>query len=317
MGRRLDFVVEEDASGQRVDRFLAGRLPGESRASIQRLIESGEVQREGKRVKPSARLRPGDRLRVHFPDPVPTELVPEAVPIKVLYEDASLLVIEKPPGMVVHPGAGVRSGTLVHALLGREPRLSSIGGKERPGIVHRLDRETSGLMLVAREDSAHRALAEQFATRQVHKIYQALVWGHPVPSRDRIEEPVGRDPSSRTRMAVRPAGGRSALTEYRVREVIGPFSLLEIRILTGRTHQIRVHLKHRGHPVVGDSRYGGIALTRLRSESVKEALAEFGRLALHAATLEFRHPIGGERLRFHAPLPPDFARLLDRLRSLR
>jgi len=219
--------------------------------------------------------------------------------------------------MVVHPGAGLRSGTLVHALLGRGGSLSGAGGPERPGIVHRLDRETSGVLVVARNNRTHRALSEQFASRQVGKIYHTLVWGSPDPPADRIEVPLGRHLVVRTRMAVRHGGGRPAITEYRTLEKLGSFTFLEVRILTGRTHQIRVHLRHRGHPVAGDKRYGGIGFGILRPPGLRQVLEEFGRLALHASVLEFRHPATGEKLHFRAPLPPDFALLLDRLREAR
>jgi 23S rRNA pseudouridine1911/1915/1917 synthase len=191
-----------------------------------------------------------------------------------------------------------------------------VGGEERPGIVHRLDRETSGLLVVARNDSAHRNLSSQFSQREVSKVYLTLVWGEPVPARGRIEASLGRHPVARTRMAVRSAGGRSAITEYETLERMAGFAFLTVRILTGRTHQIRVHLKHRGHPVVGDSEYGGHRFHAIGRPELREPLAAFGRLALHAHRLEFRHPDTAEPLRFEAPLPADFALLLERLRAV-
>jgi 23S rRNA pseudouridine1911/1915/1917 synthase len=253
---------------------------------------------------------------VEIPESVPSGLVPEPIPLTVIHEDRDLLVVFKPAGMVVHPGAGVRTGTLVHALLARSQTLSSIGGEDRPGIVHRLDRDTSGLLVVARNDVAHRALSREFAGRRVGKVYLALVWGSPVPSRGRIDVPLGRHPTARTRVAVRPAGGRQAVTDYRVIEFLGPLSMVEVKILTGRTHQIRVHLRHRGHPVVGDTRYGGSHFRQIRDLPLRSALEDFGHLALHATLLEFRHPSTGERMRFQAPLPADFELLLQRLRVL-
>ena len=317
MERNLALVVDESEDRPRLDLFLARRLPDASRSSIRRWILSGDVSLEGRRLKPSSRLRPGDRIVLAIPAPKPSHLIPEPIPVRVLHEDADLLVVLKPAGMVVHPGAGVRSGTLVHALLAREDSLSHVGGEERPGIVHRLDRDTSGLLVVARNNAAHRSLSSQFAARRVGKIYLALVWGTPDPPKGRIEAPLGRHPTVRTRIAIRPVGGREAVTEFRTLETLGSFTFLEVRILTGRTHQIRVHLRHLGHPVVGDTRYGGSGFRQLRSPRLREVLEAFGRLALHASVLEFVHPSTGVALRFHAPLPDDFERLLSRLREAR
>ena len=316
MRRTVELVVE-GGGRTRLDRYLMTRLQGESRTSIQRLILGGHVRLEGKHLKPSAFLRPGDRIRVEFPDPVPSHLTPESIPLEIVHRDPSFLVISKAPGMVVHPGAGRRTGTLVNALLALQGGLSQVGGEERPGIVHRLDRETSGLLVVARTDTAHRNLSAQFSQREVTKIYLTLVWGEPVPSRGRIDAALGRHPVSRTRMTVREAGGRKAVTEYEALERMAGFTFLKVRILTGRTHQIRVHLKHLGHPVAGDSEYGGNRFTAVKRPELREPLVAFGRLALHAHRLEFRHPDTGEPLRFEAPLPADFELLLERLRGLR
>jgi 23S rRNA pseudouridine1911/1915/1917 synthase len=309
----MRWIVEAQGA-VRLDRYLMDHLTGESRTSIQRLILDGHVRLEGKPLKPSYRIRPGDSLTVEIPDAAPSPLLPEPIPLDIVHRDPSFLVLVKPAGMVVHPGAGRKTGTLVHALLALEGPLSRVGGEERPGIVHRLDRDTSGLLVVARSDEAHRDLSAQFAGRKVTKIYRALVWGTPAPSRGRIEAPLGRHPIVRTRMAVRSAG-RVAVTEYESVERLGPFTLLQVRILTGRTHQIRVHLKHKGHPVAGDSEYGGDRFSSLRRESARAAAEEFGRLALHAERLEFDHPVTGERLRFEAALPSDFERLLSLLRK--
>ncbi|HEV8376963.1 MAG TPA: RluA family pseudouridine synthase [Candidatus Polarisedimenticolia bacterium] len=309
-------LIVEGAGNPRLDRYLMEHLSGESRTSIQRLILEGHVHLEDKSLKPSTRVRSGDRLLVEIPDPVPSPLSPEAIPLDILHRDPSFLVVLKPSGMVVHPGAGRKTGTLVHALLALEGSWSSLGGEERPGIVHRLDRDTSGLLVVARNDEAHRNLSAQFASRRVTKIYQALVWGTPAPARGRIDAPLGRHPVVRTRMSVRKTGGRVAISEYESIERLGPFTLLQVRILTGRTHQIRVHLKHAGHPVVGDLEYGGARFSSLRREPERKAAEAFGRLALHAQHLEFLHPVTGEPMRFEAPLPPDFALLLARLRKL-
>jgi len=254
---------------------------------------------------------------VEFPDAVPSHLTPEIIPLEIVHQDAGFLVISKPSGMVVHPGAGRRTGTLVNALLALQGGLSGVGGAERPGIVHRLDRETSGLLVVARTDAAHRHLSAQFSQRQVTKTYLALVWGEPVPARGRIDAAIGRHPVSRTRMTVRASGGRSAITEYETLERMAGFAFMKVHILTGRTHQIRVHFKHRGHPVVGDSEYGGNRFSSIKRPDLRDPLVAFGRLALHAQRLEFRHPDSGAPLRFEAPLPADFSLLLERLRGLR
>jgi 23S rRNA pseudouridine1911/1915/1917 synthase len=307
-------LVVEDPQELRLDRYLQQRLPDQSRAAIQRLIQGGHVLLAGKPARPSARVHPGDPIAIEFPDAPPETLVPEAIPLQIVHQDPAFLVVSKPAGLVVHPGAGRRTGTLVHALLGLGGNLSSAGGSSRPGIVHRLDRETSGLLVVARDDAAHRNLAAQFEARTVVKIYDAVVWGRPAPSRGRIEAPLGRHPVARTRMAVR-AGGRSAITQYVSMESLGAFTRLEVRILTGRTHQIRVHLKHLGHPIVGDREYGGARYASVRDPALRLALEHFDRLALHARRLEFQHPRSGEPLRFEAPLPADFAGLLHGLQG--
>jgi 23S rRNA pseudouridine1911/1915/1917 synthase len=314
--KRVELVVGPD-EGSRLDLFLLQRLAGHSRTSVKRLIDAGLVRRDGKPVKPSTRLHPGEQLTVEMPGPVNPRLQPEAIPLDILCQDPNFLVIAKPPGLVVHPGAGRRSGTLVNALLSLEGEISRMGGEERPGIVHRLDRETSGVLVVARNDAAHRNLAAQFAARQVTKIYLALVWGNPAPVRGRIEAPLGRHPVVRTRMSVRRAGGRPAVTEYETLQSFRNFSLLRVRILTGRTHQIRVHLKHLGHPVVGDTVYGGSRFSVVRDARTREALESFGRLALHALRLEFDDPASGQRRSFEAPPPADFERLARDLGGLR
>ena len=315
MARRVELVVR-DPQELRLDLYLMEHLPDQSRASIQRLIQSGRVLLAGKAARPAARVRDGDPIVIEIPDPAPEHLVPEPIPLQIVHADPAFLVVSKPAGLVVHPGAGRKTGTLVHALLSLGVGLSTAGGSGRPGIVHRLDRETSGLLVVARNDAAHRNLAAQFEARKVLKLYDALVWGRPAPARGRIEAPLGRHPVARTRMAVR-AGGRSAITEYRMVESLGALALLEVRILTGRTHQIRVHMKHLGHPIFGDAEYGGARRGSLRDAGVRAALEGFDRLALHARRLEFQHPRSGEPLRFEASLPEDFAELLRRLRELR
>jgi 23S rRNA pseudouridine1911/1915/1917 synthase len=239
----------------------------------------------------------------------------EAIPLEVVHEDARLLVVDKPAGLSVHPGAGRPSGTLVNALLHRVRDLSGVGGVLRPGIVHRLDRGTSGLMVVAKDDEAHRALAAQFAARTVEKEYLAVVHGVPSPREGVIAAAIGRDPVHRQRMSVRSARGRAARSSYRVEEVLDGAALLRVRIHTGRTHQIRVHLASIGHPLAGDATYGGTRAPSSRRPSARAALSSFPRPALHAARLSFTHPDGGQRVSFGAPLPEDLRTLLASLRG--
>ncbi len=306
--QRLEIQVSGEKD--RLDRFLAAQVPELSRSAAQRLIEAGQVTVNGEPVKASYKTRPGDRVVVLLPGDEPLKLVAEAIPLQIVYEDTDLLVVDKPAGMVVHPAPGHSSGTLVNALLARYPELAVAGG-DRPGIVHRLDRDTSGLIVVARNDRTRRALQRQFKERQVHKAYVALLEGHLQPAWGRIEAPIGRDPHHRQRMTVLP-GGREALTEYHVLEqfahtvgpVAGDYSLVEAEPLTGRTHQIRVHFASIGHPVVGDAVYG-----RRRSRLAVP------RQFLHARRLAFKHPRTGQRLEFEAPLPDDLAPILALLRE--
>jgi 23S rRNA pseudouridine1911/1915/1917 synthase len=243
----------------------------------------------------------------------PSTLVPEAIPLDILYEDADLVVINKPAGMVVHPGAGARTGTLVHALLARGENWSTIGGEERPGIVHRLDRGTSGVMIAARNDRAHRHLSAQFKERTVEKIYVALVWGDVRNARFRIDAPLGRDTVNRKKISSRTSHARSALTEFVVTARFEGFTLLDALPRTGRTHQIRAHLQGAGHPIVGDGTYGGDRWRALGPSRLRKTLSEFHRLALHARRLSFDHPTSGERLSFEASLPIDFEHLVREL----
>ncbi len=316
-GRRHRVQAGEADQGQRLDAFLAHRLAGRSRTEVARWIRSGLVTLDGRPARASHRLAAGEWVEVREPEAAPSLLIPQPMDLEVLHEDDQILVLVKPPGLVVHPGAGVHSGTLVHALLARGERWSTIGGEVRPGIVHRLDRATSGVMVVARTDAAHRSLAAQFKDRTVEKSYTALVIGRPEAPRGLIDAPVGRHRQHRARMAVRD-DGRPAQTRYQVAEELGPLTLLAASPLTGRTHQIRVHLSSMGHPIAGDRMYGGVTQARgLTSAPVRRALAAFGRLALHATRLAFRHPVTGEEITFSAPPPDDFTALLCRLREAR
>jgi len=301
VARRLTFFSGQEEAGRRVDQVVAGRIPELSRSRVQRLIALGLVTVNGRPTRPGERVHPGDRLEVVILPPEPTELYPQEIPLSIVYEDADVVVVDKPAGLVVHPAPGHPHNTLVNALLARYPDLA-VGGALRPGIVHRLDRFTSGLLVVARNDAAHQALLAQQKARTMLKAYMALVDGH-MPEREGvIDAPVGRHPRQRKRMAV-VAGGRPARTLYRVLEELGPYTLLEARLETGRTHQIRVHLAHSGHPVLGDEVYGrrGGALGLRRQ-------------FLHAYRLGFCLPGSGLYREFHSPLPEDLASVLEGLR---
>lgn len=312
-GRTL--VVEPDEAGLRLDAWLARRLPTLSRSRIQALIEQGEVRLDQAAARPAARVRPGQSALVRVPEATPALPQPEPIPLRVVHEDAALLVIDKPPGLVVHPGAGTPHGTLVNALLAHVADLSGIGGVLRPGIVHRLDRGTSGLIVVAKNDAAHQALARQFAARAVEKEYLALVLGVPARTSGEIALPIGRDPVQRKKMSTRAPRARDARTSWKLEERFDGAALLRVRIHTGRTHQIRVHLAAAGHPVAGDRVYGGSRAPASRRKGAREALSSLERPALHAARLAFTHPESGERLVLEAPLPPDLAGVLSALRS--
>ena len=308
-----EFCVTSSDSGERLDRFLARQLPEYSRAYLQQLINRAHILVGGHVSKPGYRLRAGDRITVVLPPPQPAGMLPEAIPLEILYEDAYLLIVNKPAGMVVHPSPGNPSGTLVNALLAHCATLSGIGGVERPGIVHRLDKETSGAMVVAKDDVTHRGLVRQFAERRVKKLYLAVVRGDIRKDEGIIDAAVGRHPVYRQKMSTHTRAGRAAITEFRVIERFGRYTLVELRPRTGRTHQIRVHMAALGHPLLGDPTYG-----RSRKDSARcplaTKLAWFRRQALHAWVLGFQHPHTGEWLERCAPLPADMERLLDMLR---
>jgi len=295
--------------GTRLDQFLAARLPDLSRSQIQRLIRGGYVRLSRGRPKPSLPVDPGLVVDVERPRPHAAAPTPEALPLEILYDDEDLVVIDKPAGLVVHPGAGHRSGTLVNALLHHVSGLSGIGGAERPGIVHRLDRGTSGVLVVAKHDLAHRHLSRQFQNRTVEKTYVALVWGRPARG-DHFDRAIGRDPRHRQRMSTRAPRGRPAVTRVLDVEPLGTVSLVQLAIETGRTHQIRVHLAEAGHPVVGDATYGG----GHRRGSGPDLVRETDRMFLHAARLTFEHPTRHEVMTIEAALPAAFVAVLDRLR---
>ena len=323
----LNLIVSPEDSDQRLDHYLARQISEVSRARLQQLIEKGEVLVNGTPTKASLRLKGDERITITGPPAAPPlRAMAEEIPLDIVYEDHDLAVVNKPAGMMVHAGAGATDdarnrGTLVNALLHHFKALSGVGGDLRPGIVHRLDRATSGLMVVAKNDEAHRQLAKQFSERAVHKTYIALVHGWPKRERGTIQSAISRHTRKRTRMTTRGFGGRDAVTHYVVKRKIdspyGKFALLEVKIETGRTHQIRVHLSSLGHPVVGDSLYG--APGEIRSQSNKRRAAgipaalTLGRNFLHSGALEFAHPRTRESLKFSRPLPAELEILLENL----
>jgi 23S rRNA pseudouridine1911/1915/1917 synthase len=305
--------VGPDDAGKRLDIFIATSLPEFSRSRVQALIRGGHVRVDGRVPRTGERTRAGSAIALEVPAPAVPSLRPEDIPLRVVYEDDDLIVIDKPSGMVVHPGAGRSTGTLVHALLHHCRHLPGIGGELRPGIVHRIDKGTSGLLVAAKSEGAHRGLSSQFKAHTVDREYVAIAWGRFREPEGRFDRPVGRHPTDRKRMSVASRAGRHAATRYRVEREIGPFSLLRLSLETGRTHQIRVHLAAAGHPVAGDPEYGGVSPARGLPGVIAAAVRGLGRPALHAAVLGFEHPVRGGRLRFESPLPEDMAAFLERL----
>jgi 23S rRNA pseudouridine1911/1915/1917 synthase len=310
-----ELVAGPEDAGLRLDAWLARRLPELSRSRLQALIAAGEVRLDGSSARASLRVKPGQRALVRVPAAAAAEPLAQDIPLRVVHEDEALVVVDKPAGLVVHPGAGAPDGTLVNALLARVKDLSGIGGVMRPGIVHRLDRGTSGLLVVAKDDATHRALARQFAARTVEKEYLALVLGSPARAAGEIDAPIGRDPVRRQRMSVKAKRSRAARSSWRVVERFDGACLVRVAIHTGRTHQIRVHMASIGYPVAGDALYGGTRPPSSRRAAARHALASLARPALHSARLAFDHPRTGARLAFEAPLPPDLALVLDELRE--
>jgi 23S rRNA pseudouridine1911/1915/1917 synthase len=305
-----------DDAGQRIDRLIAATLGELSRSRVKALIEDGRIAINGQTIdNPSFRVKPGQAITVTVPAPVADLPAAQAMPLAIVYEDAHLVVLDKPAGLVVHPAPGNPDATLVNALLAHcGDDLAGIGGVRRPGIVHRLDKDTSGLMVVAKTDLAHGALSADFAARRIERAYWAAVWGVPSLREGRIDQPIGRSPANRKKMGV-VAGGRAAVTRYRVVRPLGMLaSLLECRLETGRTHQIRVHLTSIGHPLIGDPVYGRPPAA---ARAAKPAAAlNFGRQALHAFLLGFTHPATGDALRFESALPPDLALLLRNMEGV-
>lgn len=309
----LTFKIGPDDVGVRLDAFLASQIEGWSRARLQRLIEAEDVLVNNKPAKASYKLRESDELEVELVSPATTTFTPEAIRIEIVYEDDTLVVVNKPAGLVVHPAAGIHSGTLANALayhFQQLPNATSV----RPGIVHRLDRDTSGLLVVAKTEAALENLSDQFRARTVYKLYAALVHGRVASDSGRIEQPLARDPSNRTRMAV-VRGGRSALSIYRVARRFNRFTLLDVELKTGRTHQIRVHLAWLKHPVVGDETYGGGRDNTIQDPKLKSQIRALNRHFLHAEKLAFTHPTTGERTLFHSPLPAELSKLLTEIKE--
>jgi 23S rRNA pseudouridine1911/1915/1917 synthase len=312
IAKHLFIKVNDDSAGNRLDKFLALKDLGFSRSQIQHLIHDGHIKVRGHAgTSSSFRIRAGDSIDIHIPALKPLSVEPVPIPLAIVYEDNYLLVLEKPAGLVVHPGAGDEDYTLVHGLLYHCQGLSGIGGYLRPGIVHRLDKNTSGLMVVAKNDEAHRGLTEQFKEGKINKTYLALVRGRLRDRSGRLDAVIGRHPVNRKKMSIRSRNGRSAVTEWQVIEELRGASLLSLKILTGRTHQIRVHMSSLGHSVLGDSLYRGPTEFR-----VGHAVIPVRRQMLHSAFLQFNHPITGEKMKWESKLPTDMLSVLERLRGL-
>jgi len=311
----FEFVITTNRDvPQRLDIYLSGKDLNLSRSRIQKFISSGKIRVNDSVVKPSYKVKVGDRIEVTIPRPRPLKVEPEKTSLTILYEDSDLMVVNKPRGMVVHPGAGVSSGTLVNALLYHCKDLSGIGGVLRPGIVHRLDKDTSGVLVIAKNDFSHLALSRQFKERKVNKRYIALVKGRVLRERGKIEVPIGRHPVKRKKMAIGAKRARKAITTYKVLERFKDFTLLEAIPETGRTHQIRVHLSYIGYPIVGDPKYGMKKL-KTQNSKLKIAIDNLQGQALHAQTLGFVHPRTKEYMEFNAPLPEEMEKVIGLLRK--
>lgn len=302
---RLEFIAGEDGNAERIDRYLAERCPDFSRSYLQKLLKEQAVSVNGKAVKANYKVQSRDRIILEIPEAEKADILPEDIPLDILYEDDYLLVVNKPKGMVVHPSAGHMEGTLVNAVMAHcGDHLSGINGVLRPGIVHRIDKDTTGALLVCKDDAVHRDLAEQLKEHSIKRRYRAVVWGNLKEDQGTVEGPIGRHPIDRKKMAVNYKNGKDAATHYQVLERFGQYTYIECRLETGRTHQIRVHMASIGHPLLGDSVYGPSKNPwKLQGQT------------LHAMVLGFRHPVTGEYMEFTAPLPEYFSELLDKLRK--
>ncbi|WP_374651784.1 RluA family pseudouridine synthase [Dongia sp.] len=320
MTQKLELSIPDQAAGERLDRALASLLPEMSRSRLKALIEAGNLtsSESGATItEPSFRVKPGQLFALHVPDAAPPEPLGQDIALDIVYEDADIIVVDKPAGMVVHPAPGNLDSTLVNALISHcGDSLSGIGGVKRPGIVHRIDKDTSGLIIAAKNDAAHHALSRSFAAHDIARAYKCLVWGTPSPKSGTIETLLGRHPTHRQRMAVVSRNGRHAITHYQVEQSFGlGAALVECRLETGRTHQIRVHMTHIGHPLIGDPTYGRATIARRAqlSETAREAARGFPRQALHAALLGVTHPRTGAYMEWESELPADMQELIRRL----
>ncbi|GAM09182.1 putative RNA pseudouridine synthase YlyB [Geobacter sp. OR-1] len=310
----IDIVFPSDRPSERLDQFIAASFAELSRAMVHRLIESGDIKVAGLQAKPSMKLKGGERISVNMPAPEACEAIPEDIPLDILFEDRDVVVINKPAGMVVHPGAGNRDGTLVNALLGHCKDLSGIGGSMRPGIVHRIDKDTSGVIIAAKNDHSHQSLAMQFKEHTIKRIYLALVFGSPKTDSGHITSAIGRHPVDRKKMSSKARHGKQAVTHWQVVARYEGVTLLKLRLETGRTHQIRVHLSEAGYPLVGDQLYGSEGrLASIRNTRVRALLKGLTRQGLHAKTLGFIHPASGQYMEFDTPLPEDMNHIVAQL----
>lgn len=311
----IDFP--SDRAGERLDQFIATSIEGLSRSSVHRLMEAGEITVDGAPSRPSLKLKGGEKIYVNLPDPEACEAVPEDIPLDILYEDSDVIVVNKPAGMVVHPGAGNQHGTLVNALLGHCTDLSGIGGMLRPGIVHRIDKDTSGVLIAAKNDHAHQSLSEQFKEHTIKRIYLALVFGSPKTDTGHIESTIGRHPVDRKKMSSKARQGKQAITHWKVLARYDGVSLVRLRLETGRTHQIRVHLSEACHPLAGDQLYSTEGrLSAVKNTRVRALLKKLARQALHAKTLGFIHPTSGEYMEFDTDLPDDIQTIVTQLEDM-
>ena len=312
----IELTFSSDCDPERLDSFISRSVPEITRSAALRLIETGHALVNGTRQKPALKLKGGERVSIVIPPPTPAEPQPEEIPLEILFEDSEVVVVNKGAGMVVHPGAGNPEGTLVNALLAHCKDLSGVGGELRPGIVHRIDKDTSGTLVVAKSDRAHNALAEQFKAHTIKRVYLALVYGSLKEDKGRIESIIGRHPVERKKMSGKARHGKEAITHWRVVARYQGVSLIQLRLETGRTHQIRVHLSEAGHPLVADELYGGGGrLSGLQDPVLKQMIRAMGRQALHAKTLGFLHPITKEYLEFDTELPADMAGIIEYLES--